>query len=134
MDVEKSSIESYLDSDRHVTDFTNNGVCSQCGGCCTDLLYLSEKDIKTIKKYMEKHHIYEHTNMSVLDMASAVDITCPFLTDEGSCQIYEVRPNICKTFKCDMSEKEIIQNQNRYKSRFKLQSMRDLFFFNHKSL
>lgn len=128
MDVEKSSIESYLDSDRHVTDFTNNGVCSQCGGCCTDLLYVSEKDIKTIKKYMEKHEIHEHTNRSVLDTTSAVDITCPFLTDEGSCQIYEVRPNICKTFKCDMSEKEIIQNQNRYKSRFKLQSMRDLFF------
>ena len=113
MDVEKSSIESYINSDRHVTDFTNNGVCSQCGGCCTDLLYVSEKDIKTIKKYMEKHDIYEHINVSVLDMTSALDMTCPFLTDEGSCQIYEVRPNICKTFKCDMSEKEIIQNQNK---------------------
>lgn len=63
MDVEKSSIESYLDSDRHVTDFTNNGVCSQCGGCCTDLLYVSEKDIKTIKKNIWKNTKY--TNIQI---------------------------------------------------------------------
>lgn len=128
MDVERLSIESYLDSDRHVTDFTNNGVCSQCGGCCTDLLYISEKETKTIRRYIERHNITEHTNKSALDTSHAIDVTCPFLTDDGKCQIYEVRPSICKLFKCDMSENEIMQNQNRYKARFKLQSMRDLFF------
>ena len=42
-----------------VSDKTQDGKCSNCGQCCSDLLPLSEKEVRAIKKYISEHHIKE---------------------------------------------------------------------------
>lgn len=40
-----------------VYDFTKDGKCIECGNCCSRYLALSQKEINTIRRYIEKHHI-----------------------------------------------------------------------------
>lgn len=85
---------------REITDYTADGKCSCCGECCSNLLPLSEHEIKRIHKYIEKRHIKAHKRN--LPLAEAIDMTCPFRNEEKRiCEIYEIRPLICKLFKCD---------------------------------
>lgn len=107
-----------------VYDFTENGKCSGCGSCCTCNLALTDTEIVIIKNYIKQHNIkpkktFLPTNEPVLDM------TCPFLDETvktNKCQIYEVRPTICKWFKCDkpkdyaslIRNQEFIRNAKRY--------------------
>ena len=45
----------YIDEmKRGCKDFTNNGKCSNCGGCCSRLLWLSTKEIQAIRLYVGK--------------------------------------------------------------------------------
>lgn len=99
-----------------VYDFTDNGKCSNCGSCCTCNLALTEQEVAIIKRYIKQHNIKPKktifpTNEPVLDM------TCPFLDETvktHKCQIYEVRPTICRWFKCDKPKDytELIRNQD----------------------
>ena len=85
-----------------VTDFTNNGVCSQCGNCCSNLLSLTKNEIERIQKYVKKHRIKPHVINAPLQNPT-IDMTCPFLNMEKSserCNIYPVRPYICRRFNC----------------------------------
>ena len=36
--------------DDNIYNFTVNGKCSQCGACCSDLLPMSEKEIREIHR------------------------------------------------------------------------------------
>lgn len=86
--------------EREITDYTADGKCSCCGECCSNLLPLSEYEIKRIHKYIEKRHIKAHKRNLLL--AEAIDMTCPFRNEEKRiCEIYKIRPLICKVFKCD---------------------------------
>ena len=68
--------------------------CDNCGGCCSNLLPVTNREIKTIRKYIKRHRIAEIKSMNPLD--------CPFLDKEKDlkCRIYEVRPRICREFFC----------------------------------
>lgn len=86
-----------------VTDFTNNGKCSGCGSCCTCNLYLTDKEVDIIRKYIKRHNIKPKKTIFPT-VKSVIDMTCPFLDEtvkENKCQIYEVRPTICKWFNCN---------------------------------
>ena len=78
---------------------TNNGQCSACGKCCANVLMLNEKEIDIIKKYINKHNILPVNRNTIF---SFVNI-CPFLSKNNKCNIYEVRPDICRKFSCDKS-------------------------------
>ena len=81
-------------------DFTDNGKCTQCGKCCSNLLPMTEKEIKVIRKYIKQYHIKEYKHLIPLAQP-VIDMTCPFLNDDKpteKCMIYEVRPQICKSF------------------------------------
>lgn len=109
----------------HVTNFTCNGECSNCGQCCGDILPLSKSDINKIDNYLKKHKI-EPTPKNLL---APIDNTCPFRDEKNKkCKIYEVRPEICRVYKCDKTPEETYKNRE-IVSFDKLQkSMRDLFF------
>lgn len=83
-------------------DLTDNGKCTQCGNCCSNLLPMTAEEIETIRKYIKKHNIKEHRH--ILPLAEpTLDLTCPFLNDSKpseKCEIYEVRPRICREFIC----------------------------------
>ena len=82
-------------------DFTDDGKCIGCGKCCSNILPLSSKDIKDIRRFIEKRKIKPKIHGA--GMVSSTDMTCPFRDDiERKCTIYPVRPRICKVFKCDL--------------------------------
>jgi Fe-S-cluster containining protein len=91
------SLGDFINSQK-VIDYTVNGVCSNCGECCTALLPVTYKELLTIKKYIKRYDITPKTTPRILK-DTTLDLTCPFRS--GSvCMIYDVRPNICKAFLC----------------------------------
>lgn len=77
-----------------------NGKCSGCGDCCTDMLPLTDKELAAIKRYAKAHNLVEHRQAPFWDR-NAADLTCPFRNQQTrSCDIYPVRPMICRSFIC----------------------------------
>ena len=109
-----------------ITNYTCDGKCSNCGQCCGDLLNLSHKEVKVIKDYLRHHRDIKATPMSVMAL---IDNTCPFRDNENKkCKIYEVRPEICRRFKCDYTEEDIFKTRDMINKVRQLHSMRQLFF------
>ncbi|WP_419037746.1 YkgJ family cysteine cluster protein [Enterocloster bolteae] len=108
-------------------NYTVNGKCSKCGNCCSDILPLSDDEIRRIHKYVCQKRIKESKHL--IPVAKPVlDMTCPF-RDNGKkiCTIYEVRPEICRQFICD-SEQRAKANRERLKKGRRVFSMREVFF------
>ena len=98
-------IEGYEVIERDTTDYTIEGKCSCCGRCCGNLLPLTEYEIKRIHKYIAKKHI--KAAKRVFPLVGMEDITCPFRNDEKKiCELYKIRPLICKLYKCDKEPNE----------------------------
>ena len=89
-------------------NFTVNGECSNCGACCSSLLPLSRREVREIKRYVNKHHIKPHIKSYGVPTAKPIsfDLTCPFRDDINRvCTIYPIRPDICRSFRCDKPKK-----------------------------
>ena len=113
------------DCKRGVYNFTDNGKCTCCGECCTALLPMTKKELKTIQRYVKKRHIRieKHDGCDL-------DLICPF-RDNGRkiCTVYEVRPTICRDFKCNKPQKKIDDTKERfsYDGRFRAYNLREIF-------
>ena len=81
-----------------LTDYTINGECSGCGRCCTNILPLSQKEIQKIKSYIGQYKVTPVNRNNVL--TKEYSKVCPFLSKENKCNIYKVRPEICRRFIC----------------------------------
>ena len=117
--------------DDNIYNFTVNGKCSQCGACCSDLLPMSEKEIREIRRFIKKNGITECKHL-LPTANTCMDMTCPFLdTDKKSekCRIYPVRPAICRQFICD-SEKRAKHNRELLKQTRRIVDVRREFFEN----
>lgn len=111
--------------DLKITNFTCNGSCSNCGQCCGDILHLSKNEIKEIDNYLKKHKIDPTPKSIMVDY----DNTCPFRDNENKkCKIYEVRPQICRAYKCDKTPEEAYKNRELSNKNKLARSMRQLFF------
>lgn len=116
----KGTIEDVINM--KLTNFTILGNCSRCGQCCSDLLHLDDNEIKRIDDYMKKHKLVQHNK-------GANNICCPFRNDETkSCEIYEVRPDICRVFKCDKTPKQAYEERDILNTGKAVRSMAQLFF------
>lgn len=112
---------------KKITDFTKDGKCSSCGQCCVDAIPLSEEEVHTIKAYIRKHGIKEQRHS-----LTRFDFTCPFRNEEKrTCEIYEVRPAICRAFKCNNTEDQIERDKIYFHSINKVVYMRSEFFGNN---
>lgn len=113
----------------NIYNFTVGGKCSGCGNCCSNLLPMSDKEIRTIRNYIRKNHILEcKHNIPVIN--KPYDMTCPFLDtgkSKDKCRIYEVRPLICRLFICD-NEKKAKFNRDHVKSTRRVIAVREEFF------
>lgn len=117
------------DMEKGVYNFCKDGKCIGCGKCCSSLLPLSKKEIKEIKRYMVKHNIKEHTHN--MPMEIDFDVTCPFLDDSkecNKCDIYEVRPAICRVFQCNQPPSKVQANKHLFWRDRKGYDMREVFF------
>lgn len=113
--------------DCDVTDFTNNGKCSNCGQCCSNLLPLSDNEVKTIKKYIKKHKLKEQRH----NVMVGVDMMCPFRDEANKkCLIYEIRPAICRQFMCNHTKEDIMAWKIDFHKRFRPIFMRNEFYGN----
>lgn len=94
-----------------IIDYTDDGKCSNCGSCCSDLLPLSDDEIKRIGRYVQGHRIKEQVRRYPT-ADPMIDFTCPFRNnDERRCEIYQVRPAICRDFQCDKPREEILADK-----------------------
>ena len=82
--------------------------CTQCGNCCKnhgdyEFVYLTEVELKAIpeklgisrKEFTERYCTKEPGSWWSLRMDAPA---CPFLGEDNSCGIYEVRPKQCQTW------------------------------------
>lgn len=84
-----------------ITDFTEDGRCSNCGQCCGNILPLTADEVRTIHRYIRKHQIREE-KIFLPTALPTVNMICPFRNErEKKCNIYAVRPLICKAYQCD---------------------------------
>lgn len=117
--------EFWNDVKHGVYNFTKDGKCVSCGNCCTAILPVTKEEIKAIKRYVKRKHIKPVKNFNV-----DLDLTCPFRNNtEKKCNIYEVRPTICRDFKCDKPQKLIDETKEKYNydNRFHTVNMRSIF-------
>lgn len=111
--------------DCDVTDFTQNGKCSNCGQCCSNCLPLSRKEVKRIKLYIKKHRIKEQRHNAM----NGIDMTCPFRDEANKkCLIYEIRPEICRQFMCNHNKEDIKRWKINFHKKFNIVFMRKEFF------
>lgn len=109
-----------------ITNFCNSkGECSRCGNCCPNFLALTEEEIETIPKYVKEHKIqdnYKHL------LKNNIVVLCPFNNQkEGKCDIYEVRPEICRRFKCNKTDEGIDKNRIHFERTGIFVDMREKF-------
>lgn len=123
------TIEQMLaDMKSGIYDFTKDGECSNCGQCCSDFLPVSEREVAVIRAYVKKHGIREHKNRPPVK-EPVMDWTCPFRNNaERKCDIYAVRPAICRDFRCDKPKQEIMANKDLYHGKYGVVNMRETFF------
>ena len=107
---------------------TKDGKCSQCGGCCGNILPMTDKEVETIRKYIARYNIKEFKRVFPFQNPS-LDLTCPFLDDNKKtekCRIYEVRPFICRHFICN--HKELDLPKEFFEEEYKGINVRETFF------
>ena len=81
-----------------------NGKCVGCGECCSDFLPVTDQEVKRMKQYARKHNLKEHRHNYPF---AVKDLTCPFRNEETKkCDVYEVRPLICRSFICSKMLKQ----------------------------
>ena len=74
-----------------------------CSFCCHDRIMATSIEGRHIKRYMEKHKIKFNESLAKkqsrrgYDNISWKDKRCSLLSEGGRCQIYPVRPMICRT-------------------------------------
>lgn len=123
-----SILEMLQDMENGVYDFTKDGKCSNCGGCCSRFLPVSKREIRNIRKYILKHRIKQQKHI-VSTATQTIDFICPFRDNtEKKCVIYAVRPAICKDFQCDKPRKKIEADKTMYHGRYDVVDMTYEFF------
>lgn len=125
--MRKANLIQFLnDMKSGVYNYTDNGKCINCGNCCTSLLPVTNDELKAIKRYIKKKHIKPYPRHKDVSF----DLTCPFRNDvEKKCNIYEVRPQICRDFKCDKPQRMIECSRDgfEYDARFHSVNLRSYF-------
>lgn len=118
------------------------GNCSRCGECCAAALPITKNEEKKIREYIKVNNIEPES----FQKGNNINLQCCFYDRTNKvCKIYEVRPNICRTYKCDkpkllLEEEKAIAHKNAYWNKMNnyeinnLNDMRLLFYGDPRSL
>ena len=99
---EKDLVDAIRAYNNGTTDFTVDGECIGCGECCSNLLPMSNSEVKKIKKIVRAKGI-KPINHIPAPVINAIDWKCPFCDDsrgDKKCVIYDSRPLICRDYCC----------------------------------
>lgn len=93
-------------------DYTVNGECpAGCHKCCANILTVSKEEVARIKKYINKNKVTVNNPNTIF--SGYID-KCPFVNEQGKCNIYEVRPEICSYYSChNIHEYRPFNHQNK---------------------
>lgn len=86
------------------TDLTVDGQCSRCGGCCSSILPVTDRELAEMKAYADRAGFVPSIPGNPED--DTVYMMCPFLqpktvlTTKRTCAVYDARPEICRSFIC----------------------------------
>lgn len=84
-------------------DLTENGKCSNCGGCCSNFLPMRKEEVERLKRFVRRKHFKPIVRSNVL-VGGSVDLICPFRNDkEQRCEVYDIRPEVCRAYRCDQA-------------------------------
>ena len=88
----------------NIRDNSDDGICSRCGQCGSNLLPMNMEDVDRIRQYLKTHDISPAPKERPATLYYRVDFDpCPFCDFTGgfaTCKIFEVAPTICKKFIC----------------------------------
>ena len=85
------------------------GNCSRCGQCCAATIPLTRKEEKRIREYIKQNNIEPEAFQTKTDM----NLQCCFYDRKNKlCKIYEVRPSICRSFKCNRDINQLLQERD----------------------
>lgn len=105
-----------LNSDE-IKDNTINHMCSNCGECCGLFIPFTDKELKILKEYVKQHNIQPINRIS----AENLEARCCFYDSVNKkCLVYDVRPYVCRNFKCD--HKDWRKRRDSYEKRAKYNS------------
>ena len=100
-----------ISNNDNIKDMTKEGKCSKCGECCGLFIPFTKKELKIIKEYVNKNNIKPMFRYNTA--IGSFDARCPFYNSiQHKCNIYEVRPHVCKDFIC--SRKNWKDKRNEY--------------------
>lgn len=69
------------DFEHGVYNMKENGKCTGCGNCCSNILPMTDKEIEVIRRRIKKNHIKECKHG--IPLANPIlDMTCPFLNTD----------------------------------------------------
>ena len=106
----------------NIKDYTVCGNCSNCGECCSDTLFLDDEEIERIDNYLKEHKVSQHN-------IGEGNFICPFRNQLlKKCDIYEVRPYICRFFKCNILPEKAVMKRDEINKDKLPRSMAQLFF------
>lgn len=98
MNSAEIALHDHLVKTRHVT-VLYDGDCRGCGECCSRYIPLNAADVIRLRGFVKRHGIEQRPPRA------DIDLTCPYLTDGNTCAVYDARPMICRTYRCDRHAK-----------------------------
>lgn len=110
-------------------DLTKDGQCSNCGSCCSNMLPLSDSEVKRIKHYIRQHKIEPRKHLVPL-AKQTIDMTCPFmeLGKAEKCTIYPIRPQVCRSFLCSRTILDSARDEELHREKRTPRNVRQTFF------
>lgn len=124
-----SSFEQMQEDMKNGTfNLTDNGKCKGCGACCSNILPMTQDEIRIIRQYIKKNGIKEQKRL-IPTVNTNIDMTCPFLDNSKKCEkctIYDVRPRVCRDFICDPKQRPPVDLN--YASNARIVLVREEFF------
>ena len=96
-----------------INDMTCNGECSRCGSCCGLFIPFTDEELKLIKDYVKVNNI-KPTNR-IINENQLIAQCCLYDSKNKKCNIYPVRPFVCKDFQCN--NKDCKKRRDMYEKR-----------------
>lgn len=109
-----TGLYDFIDNKHHVTDL-HNPKCKNCNECCGLLTMLTEEEFQYLKEYLthtsKGRRIYQHGIDIVLAHyeRGTIYFACPFSNENKRCEIYSLRPSVCRNFHCSPEINKVVQ-------------------------
>ena len=124
--------EAVKEREQGIYNYCVNGECIGCGECCSNLLPMTDKEVKRIRHLVRKRQL-KPINHIPAPLMNAIDTVCPFMDDklgDKKCTIYSHRPWICRDFKCDKYGRDFSIDPNfvAHAEEYQVRNVRETFW------